>query len=84
MTVDKVINNNLVRSKNEKGQEVLVMGCGLGFKKRPGDPIDDGKIEKVYTLNDRKECNQLEQILEKCRWNIFRLLMKSLSMQVFL
>lgn len=65
MTVDKVINNNLVRSKNEKGQEVLVMGCGLGFKKRPGDPIDDGKIEKVYTLNDRKECNQLEQILEK-------------------
>ena len=26
---------------------------------------DDGKIEKVYTLNDRKECNQLEQILEK-------------------
>lgn len=36
MQVDKVINNNLIRSHDEKGQEVLVMGCGIGFKKKPG------------------------------------------------
>ena len=50
MQVDKVINNNLIRSHDEKGQEVLVMGCGIGFKKKPGEYIDDGKVEKVYVL----------------------------------
>lgn len=34
MKVNKVINNNLVRSFDEKGNEVLVMGCGLGYKKK--------------------------------------------------
>lgn len=41
ITVEKVINNNLIRSHNESGQEILIMGCGLGFKKKPGDPIDE-------------------------------------------
>lgn len=65
MIVDKIINNNLVRSKNEKGQEVLVMGCGLGFKKSVGDLIDQDKIEKIYTMEDGKERSQLEEILKK-------------------
>ena len=51
MQVDKVINNNLIRTHDEKGQEVLVMGCGIGFKKKPGEYIDDGKVEKVYVLS---------------------------------
>ena len=65
MKVEKVINNNLVRSYNEKGQEVLVMGCGLGFKKKPGDPIDSALIEKVYTAADAAASNRLVQLLEK-------------------
>lgn len=65
MVVDKVINNNLIRSKNDKGQEILVMGCGLGFKKTVGEPVDESKIEKVYTMNDGKERSQLEEILER-------------------
>ena len=54
MQVDKVINNNLIRTHDEKGQEVLVMGCGIGFKKKPGEYIDDGKVEKVYVLQKEK------------------------------
>ncbi len=65
MKVEKVINNNLVRSSNEKGQEVLVMGCGLGFKKKPGDPIEEKLIEKIYTAQDAVETNRLAQLLEK-------------------
>ena len=53
MNVEKVINNNLVRSKDESGREVLVMGCGLGYKKSVGDGIDTDKIEKIYTMKDR-------------------------------
>lgn len=65
MKVIKVINNNLVRTYDENGKEVLAMGCGLGFKKSPGDEIDPDKIEKLYTSNDKTNSNQLVKILEK-------------------
>lgn len=66
MNVDKVINNNLVRAINERHQEVLVMGSGLGFKKRPGDLIDEQKIEKIYILSqDKAAGKRLEQLLSK-------------------
>lgn len=55
----------MIRSKNDKGQEILVMGCGLGFKKTVGDLVDESKIEKVYTMDDGKERSQLEEILER-------------------
>lgn len=61
MQVDKVINNNLIRSHDEKGQEVLVMGCGIGFKKKPGEYIDDGKVEKVYVLR-KEERQHMEEL----------------------
>lgn len=61
MQVDKVINNNLIRTHDEKGQEVLVMGCGIGFKKKPGEYIDDGKVEKVYVLQ-KEERQHMEEL----------------------
>lgn len=64
MKVDKVINNNLVRSYDEKGREVLIMGCGLGFKKKPGDEIDEGLIEKVYQNASHERSDKLATILE--------------------
>lgn len=64
MKVDKVINNNLVRSYDEKGRELLVMGCGLGFKKKPGDEIDEGLVEKVYLSTSQDRSDKLASILE--------------------
>lgn len=63
MVVDKVINNNLVRSHNEDNVEILVIGCGLGFKKRPGDRIDESLVEKIYMIQDQKTSNQLIELL---------------------
>ncbi len=34
MIITKVINNNIVRSINDRGQEVLLLGKTLGFRKR--------------------------------------------------
>ncbi len=64
MKIEKIINNNIVRSTNDHGQEVLVMGCGLGFKQKIGDLINAEKIEKIYTMNDRSAYQQLEDILK--------------------
>ena len=38
--IDKIINNNLIRTFDNNGKEVLVMGCGLGFQKKIGDTVD--------------------------------------------
>ena len=35
MTIEKVINNNIVSAFDETGREVVVMGRGIGFGNRP-------------------------------------------------
>lgn len=65
MKVVKVINNNLIKSFDDNNNEILVMGCGLGYKKAPGHEVDEKLIERIYTCNDRKDSNQLTKLLKK-------------------
>ncbi|EOL44155.1 BglG family transcription antiterminator LicT [Enterococcus caccae] len=67
MEVKKVINNNIIKSLDADGLEVLVMGKGIGFKKNIGDVIDDTLIEKVYTSNADLNTNKLTQLLANVR-----------------
>ncbi|MBM7690540.1 transcription antiterminator BglG [Enterococcus ureilyticus] len=67
MEVKKVINNNIVKSLDAEGHEVLVMGKGIGFKKNIGDIIEDTLIEKVYTSNADSNTNKLTQLLSNVR-----------------
>lgn len=73
MKVVKVINNNLVKSYNEKKQEILVMGCGLGFKKKQGDIIDESLIEKIYTSINQTHTDRLSALLEKVPFEYIQL-----------
>ena len=63
MKVNKVINNNLVRSFDEKGNEVLVMGCGLGYEKKADDEIDMSMVEKIYRITDENTAQKLSDLL---------------------
>lgn len=63
MKIDKIINNNLVRAFDQDNKEVLVMGCGLGFKKKVGEVIDTSKIEKIYSLENKNYSNKLVELL---------------------
>ena len=65
MKVLKVINNNIVKSLDSDNHEVIVVGKGLGFKKKTGDYIDKELIAKIYTSKDRKESNKLTELLER-------------------
>ncbi len=62
MKIDKVINNNLVRSYKD-GKEALVMGKGLGFKKQKDDFIDETLIERIYVIEGEENSNYLEVLL---------------------
>ena len=52
MKVLNVINNNVVSSLDEKNREIVVMGKGIGFHKKPGEEIADTQVEKVFRLPD--------------------------------
>ena len=63
MFVNKVINNNVV-SIIENNIEKIVMGRGLGFKKKTGDQIDGSKIEKVFVIHDDSMAHKFMELVE--------------------
>lgn len=46
MIIRQIFNNNVIRAENQVGHEFVVIGNGLGFKKKNGQPVDEDKIEK--------------------------------------
>ncbi|UPQ85145.1 PRD domain-containing protein [Ignavigranum ruoffiae] len=55
MRIEKVYNNNVVQSRDEISQEIILIGKGLGFQKKTGDQIDTSKIEKTFVLQEDAE-----------------------------
>ena len=49
MEIQKVINNNVISAFDESGQEVVVMGTGIGFKAHPGDPVNEEKVTEDFS-----------------------------------
>lgn len=47
MTIEKVINNNVV-VVIENGKEAVIMGRGIGFQKKKGDPLEEDKVTKRF------------------------------------
>ena len=39
MKIEKIINNNIISAKDEKNQEVILMGRGIGFGRKKGESI---------------------------------------------
>ncbi|MCR5492945.1 MAG: PRD domain-containing protein [Streptococcus sp.] len=62
MRIDKVYNNNVVLVKGDNNEEIIVMGRGLGFQKKPGDEIDVSLIEKTFVMQDSKATNELTRV----------------------
>jgi beta-glucoside operon transcriptional antiterminator len=63
MKIEKVYNNNVVSAFNEENIELVVMGKGLAFQKKPGDEIDEEKIEKVFTLKNNDLSERFKTLL---------------------
>lgn len=59
----KIVNNNIVCSVDEDGQEILLRGLGIGFKKKVKDFVDDNQIEKIYKISNPSTRNKLQELL---------------------
>lgn len=64
MRVKKAINNNVLCAVDEKGHEVIVMGKGLGFGKKPGQYVDESAIQKIYRMESKSEQKKLKELVE--------------------
>lgn len=65
MKIEKVLNNNVVVTKNSNGQEVIAMGCGIAFKKTVGELLEAQKVEKIFTLNNPEISNKLKELVSE-------------------
>ena len=63
MIIQKVINNNVVSTFDTNNREVILMGKGIGFRKKAGDELDKNKIEKIFTLDQRATSPFVQEIM---------------------
>lgn len=63
MQIIRVINNNVICAMNERHQERILTGKGIGFQKKPGDKVDMEKVEKEYILKSKTVISKLNSLL---------------------
>ena len=61
--ISRVINNNIVCSRDDSGEEIILRGLGIGFKKKTGDPVDEKTVEKVYRISNPGTKDKLQGLL---------------------
>ncbi|MBF0776831.1 transcription antiterminator BglG [Streptococcus azizii] len=62
MQIEKVYNNNVVQVIDSKGQELIVMGKGLGFQRKAGEELSTEKIEKTFILQNEHQTQDLSEL----------------------
>jgi len=65
MKIKKVLNNNAVTVINNDNKEIVVMGLGLAFKKKSGDELEEGKIERIFTLENKEVSEKLKKLISE-------------------
>ena len=51
----RVLNNNVVLARDERGQEVILTGRGIGFSSRQGKAIDPALVQRVFVPTDGRD-----------------------------
>ncbi|MBC9714237.1 PRD domain-containing protein [Streptomyces sp. TRM66268-LWL] len=59
----RVLNNNVVLARDDKGEEVIVTGRGIGFNSRQGKPIDPSLIVRVFVPADGRDPDHVAETL---------------------
>lgn len=64
MKISKILNNNVVVSVKDK-QEVIVMGRGIAFNKKVKEDIDEAKVEKIFTSEDKDITKKFKDLISE-------------------
>ena len=61
--IEKVINNNIISAYEKSDAEVIVMGRGIGFKKKQGEVVPADQISKIFRIKSRTLAEQFKELL---------------------
>lgn len=64
MNINKSLNNNVAVIVDENGNEKIVMGRGICFQKKAGDPIEEDKIDKTFSLSSPEANNKFQALIK--------------------
>lgn len=64
MIIQKIFNNNALVAANKSGEEIVVMGSGIGFKRNVGELVDLDRAEKVFTLKQKETSQKFLDLLK--------------------
>lgn len=63
MKIHKILNNNVVIILDEYGNENVVCGKGIAFKRKIGDEVDSSLINQVFVLKDTIQNKHFQEIV---------------------
>ncbi len=79
-TIKKVLNNNVLICQHQQS-EVIIIGKGLGFNKKPGMTIRDQEtIEKVFKLESKSEQDHYKMLIAHTDERVLRVVIDSVQM----
>ena len=62
MVIYKILNNNLILSKDNQGHEVIIKGCGIAFQKKKGQQIDENGLKRFLSQRQRRSVKKFRDI----------------------
>ena len=65
MIIRQVINNNVLFVEDKNGHEMLLMGKGIGYNRKSGEPADVKAAQKVFTRFDKKQILKFKRLMEE-------------------
>ena len=75
----RVLNNNIVLSRDDSGQEVILTGRGLGFQKRAGQEVDPSAVVRTFVPTDGRDPDNLATILAAIDQEVVRAVVLAIS-----
>lgn len=65
MKVTRIINNNVVAAVDDYNHELVLMGSGIGFKKKIGDFVDPDSVEKQFARFDEQQTLNFQRLAQE-------------------
>ena len=67
MKIIRVLNTNSVLTRDPSGEETVLPGAGIGFKRKPGDDVEESRIETRFVLKAKAHQSRFEELVHSIR-----------------
>ena len=64
MRISKILNNNAAVVRDGKGQEKIVMGKGICFKRKVGEEISEEVVDKTFFLKTSEANSKFQTLIQ--------------------